>query len=74
MILYTPIPYEHIFPYDTTNRKEEMTVEIDGGWLVVEPVSRNEYKIVRLITSDPELYLKEKFTPGNTISLTFELP
>lgn len=70
MILYTPIPSEMIFPEDDSHFAKQQTVEIDGGLLVVEPTSTDEYKIVRLISSDPSLYLNQKYYPGQMIKAT----
>lgn len=71
MILYTMIPEEMIFPHEEF--KHQQTIEINGGQLLVEPISENEYKIVRLITSDTNLYLNDKYQPGNIIQLRPEL-
>lgn len=73
MILYTYLPYEMVFPVDETSYSKEQTIEIDGGLLVVEPISANEYKIVRLISSDPNLYLNEQYSPGQMITMSFNL-
>lgn len=73
MILYTPLPMEMIFQEHDANFPKQETIEIEGGLLLVEPVSDNQYKIVRLISSDPQLYLKQQYAPGEIITMTWQL-
>lgn len=66
-MLYTLIPEELIFS-NQLEQKREM-IEITGGLLEVEATENREYRIVRLISSDPNLYLEEKYAPGTLIQL-----
>jgi len=66
-VLYTLIPEELIFS-NQLEQKREM-IEITGGLLEVEATENREYRIVRLISSDPNLYLEEKYAPGTLIQL-----
>jgi len=67
MILYTSMPYELIFPAEENSAKQT-TLEIENGLLVVEAVSSTEYKVVRLISSDPQQYLNKNYQPGSIVS------
>lgn len=69
MILYTMLPEEMIFPQQEESYQNQQTIEISGGQLLVEPISANSYKIVRLISSDASLYLNENYSPGKIIEL-----
>ncbi len=73
MILYTTIPLEHVFPANETEYTNQQTIEINGGLLVVEPISQTEYKVVRLISSDPGHYLNENYCPGTIVQLKPQL-
>ncbi|MCT8139874.1 YlzJ-like family protein [Anaerobacillus sp. CMMVII] len=68
MILYTTVPEELIFPHEnsTTN---QIVVDIKEGQLILEQVSNQQLKVVRLISSDPNAYLNENYSPGRMISL-----
>jgi hypothetical protein len=68
MILYTTVPQEMIFPQEDTSSKQ-MVIDINEGHLVVEQVSDGEFRVVRLISSDPSAYLNDNYTPGKMISL-----
>lgn len=68
MILYTTVPEELIFPQENSNT-QQLIVDIKEGQLVLEQVSNQEFKVVRLISSDPNAYLNENYTPGKMISL-----
>lgn len=68
MILYTMVPEQMIFPQEDTTNKQ-LTVNIKEGQLIVEQVSEQEFKVVRLISSDPYAYLNENYMPGKMISL-----
>ncbi|WP_216827933.1 YlzJ-like family protein [Alkalihalobacterium elongatum] len=67
MILYTMLPEEMIFPQDESNYAKQQTIPVDGGMLVVEDIGESQYKVVRLISSDPHQYLNENYAPGRII-------
>jgi len=57
---------------DGIDRKYEFKeIEVDGVKLIVEPVSVNQGKIIRLISTDPQVFLNPKFSPGNIITFSF---
>ncbi len=67
MILYTTVPQEVIFPEEAESK--QMVIDIKEGQLMVEQVSNQEFRVVRLISSDPFAYLNDNYTPGKMISL-----
>lgn len=67
-MLYTLIPQELIFSNQVQQKRE--LIEISGGLLEVEATENREFRIVRLISSDPSLYLDERYAPGTLISLS----
>jgi hypothetical protein len=69
MILYTMMPHELIFPYDTEVYKKQRTIMYDGVPIVVQNVDNETVEVIQIISSDPKHFLDEKFTPGTKISL-----
>jgi hypothetical protein len=43
-------------------------VEHNGRMLLLENIVHNQYKIVRLISTNPEEYLRSENQPGNIIT------
>ncbi len=70
MIIYTPLPIELILEGSDDFSPEYKEVEKDGYKLLVEPYSFNEGKVVRLISSNPQEYLKPELQPGEIIKLS----
>ena len=70
MIIYTGI--EDYFTYWNTKWDEtEITLE-DSSRLVVRPQGFNRATVLRLITSDPQQYLRKEFQPGTEIELPLD--
>ena len=60
MILWTVEPVDSIFP---SPQPERSIMEIDGGLLEGEKTPEG-FKVSRLISTDPGLFLKEEYAPG----------
>ncbi|CEO87320.1 MAG TPA: hypothetical protein GX520_10250 [Syntrophaceticus sp.] len=69
MILYTPLPLELVMSVDD-NTSPYQDVELDGVTLVVEPTVAGMGKIVQIRSTDPSVYLRPEFQPGQQISLS----
>jgi len=67
MILYTMMPYEHIFPEDESSFTSQQIIPCDAGQLVVEQINPEQFRIVRLLSGNSKAYLNEKYTPGTII-------
>lgn len=67
MILYTMMPHEYIFPTDHEMFLSQKVIPCESGQLIVEQVNPNQYRIVRLISSNAHDYLNDKYTPGTII-------
>ncbi|SDY69818.1 YlzJ-like protein [Evansella caseinilytica] len=72
MILYTYQSQELVYPADEEDYRKQELVAIPGGQLLVEKVTGTagpgmQYRIVRLLSTDPYLYLDERFQPGRYI-------
>lgn len=60
MILWTPEPVDRIFP---SPQPEKSIMEINGG-LIEGEKTPGGFKISRLISTEPGLFLKEEYAPG----------
>ncbi|HJV17709.1 MAG TPA: YlzJ-like family protein [Bacillales bacterium] len=69
MILYTMMPQELIFPYDTEDYKKQRIIMYQGVPLIVQQVDHESVEVLRIISSDPKHFLDERYAPGTKISL-----
>lgn len=69
MILWTIMPLELVFGQeDISNNYDE--IDYDGTKLMVEKVSVNQCRIVRILSSNPQDYLRDDIQPG--VMLTYK--
>ncbi|MCM3765708.1 MULTISPECIES: YlzJ-like family protein [Bacillaceae] len=68
MILYTMMPQELIFPYETDSLANQQTVSYQGVPLLVEAVDGQHAQVIRVLSSDPQHFLNEQICPGTKIS------
>lgn len=74
MMLYTIIPSEAIFDAEPQTSPLESSadeVEIKQGpvSLLTQPLPGGQYKINRIISTDPQDYLRPEWQPGSIMSL-----
>ena len=67
MVLWTVMPLEDVFPQEYSPNYEEM--EYSGVRMYVERVSNDEYRVVRILSTNPQDYLRKELQPGQIISL-----
>lgn len=73
-MLYTIIPSEAIFDSESETSALESSVgqvEIKQGSvsLLTQPLPGGQYKIDRIISTDPQDYLRPEWQPGSIMSL-----
>ncbi|NMD69534.1 ribonuclease [Bacillus sp. DNRA2] len=68
MILYTMMPHELIFPETSQTDSNMMLVTYEGIPVMVEKTDTQDYRVVRVVSTDPQHYLNGKVTPGTKIS------
>ncbi|UJF35395.1 YlzJ-like family protein [Paenibacillus hexagrammi] len=68
MIHYSVIPMDVIFEGMDTYSPEFVEIEHQGVTLQVEPMDAKQARIVRLLSGNPQDYMKEQYTPGTVIS------
>ncbi|OIK11090.1 ribonuclease [Bacillus sp. MUM 116] len=68
MILYTMMPNELIFPSDTEAFSKQQMITYQGVPLLVDVTDQQNVQVVRVLSSDPQHFLDERFCPGAKIS------
>ncbi|QTM99466.1 hypothetical protein ERJ70_09205 [Sediminibacillus dalangtanensis] len=68
MILYTPLTEDEIFGVDQEAFANRQFININGRTVHVERNKDGSYSILQLISTDPQDYLDETYTPGTIIS------
>lgn len=63
MLLHSIVPYDTIF--GQSENKDTEIKEIKGGYVVFEKAS-GKNQIVRVISTDPKMYLSKKYKIGDT--------
>ncbi|MDG5789008.1 YlzJ-like family protein [Evansella sp. AB-P1] len=72
MILYTYTAEQSIFPVDDREFLKQKMIDIPGGHLLLEKdegENNDGYRIVRLYSTDPNMYLNQQYTPGQRYTL-----
>lgn len=69
MILYTPLPLELVLSTEE-NTTPYQEIELEGVTLVVEHTADGTGKIVQIRSTDPCVYLRPEFQPGQQVSLS----
>lgn len=69
MILYTMMPHELVFASEEEEYSKQRIVDFQGVPVLVETVAGDSARILRVMSSDPQHYLDERYTPGTKISL-----
>lgn len=69
MILYTTVPMELIFPLETDTFQKQKTMNLNGVPVLVEYSDPQTIQIVRVLSSDPQHFLDDRYSPGTKISL-----
>lgn len=68
MILHTTVPQELIFPTEQDAYSQQTVVEWQGIPLLVEQ-SQQQYRVVRVMSSDPAHFLNEEICPGQYLQM-----
>lgn len=65
MILYTPLSTSDIFPEEDEDFSSHKFVSFQGKKLYVKETDKGTYQLVQLLSTDPQDYLNDNYTPGN---------
>lgn len=69
MILYTTMPYEQVFPPSEEKSTNQVMVSYKGIPVMAELTENHEYRVVRVMSTDPNHYMEQACMPGSKISL-----
>ncbi|MGG4169840.1 YlzJ-like family protein [Rossellomorea vietnamensis] len=67
MILYTMVPNDMVFPTDESEFSGQMMINYQGVPLLVQQ-EENNYRIIRVMSSDPAHYLNDQICPGEYLN------
>ncbi len=67
MIMYTSMPLELVYEGFDDFRPQYEEIEYNGVHMVIEPTGKNQARIVRLLSPDPQDYLNPDYFPGTLI-------
>ncbi|WP_079508487.1 YlzJ-like family protein [Mesobacillus jeotgali] len=70
MILYTMMPYEQVFPHSEEGAVSQVMISYNGIPIMAEWTENHEYRVVRVMSTDPNHYMEPSCLPGSTITLT----
>ncbi|GAB3794911.1 YlzJ-like family protein [Virgibacillus kimchii] len=68
MILYTPLSQEDVFPTANDAYSNRQFMSYEGKSVYVEQNNDGSYQLLQLMSTDPQDFLNEKFTPGSILS------
>ena len=68
MILYTAMPQELIFQTDEREYEKQSIINYEGIPLLVELDDNHDYRVVRVMSSNPLDYLDTRCCPGTILS------
>ncbi|SDD44205.1 YlzJ-like family protein [Sporomusa acidovorans] len=68
MILWTIVPEDIIFAGKNQPVIPCEEIEYLGQKVLAEKISHNEFRVVRLLTTDPADYLRNELQPGQIIT------
>lgn len=71
-MLYTIMPLEAVMEGQESNLPTYTEMLCKNGTLIVEALSMNSARVVRLISSDPMDYLNPSMQPGSIINFKAE--
>lgn len=67
MVLWTVVPLEMVFPTEVSNAKYEQIQHL-GVQMEVEKISDNQCRIVRILSTNPQDYLRSEIQPGTVLT------
>ncbi|NKE06441.1 YlzJ-like family protein [Mesobacillus selenatarsenatis] len=70
MILYTMMPHEQVFPPNEEAAVNQVMISYNGIPIMAEYTENHEYRVVRVMSTDPNHYMETSCLPGSTITLS----
>ena len=70
MILYTMMPHEQVFPPVSEESANQVMITYNGIPVMAEWTEHHEYRVIRVMSTDPNHYMDPGCMPGSKISLS----
>ncbi|GAA5415161.1 hypothetical protein Pryu01_00185 [Paraliobacillus ryukyuensis] len=67
MILYTPLEPMDIFEHNQSNYTKQKVIHFDDCSLLVDCLEEGNYRVVQLLSTNPQHFLNESFQPGKML-------
>jgi hypothetical protein len=67
--MYTTMPLETVFEGIEAMRAASFTATLGGVSMELEPYGERQARIVRLLSPDPQQYLRPELAPGAIVSM-----
>ncbi|PAV30056.1 hypothetical protein CIL05_09265 [Virgibacillus profundi] len=67
MILYTPLSEADIYPNSPEDFSNRHCVSYGGKSLYVEQTADGSYQLLQLLSTDPQDFMDENYTPGTIL-------
>ncbi|WP_174735063.1 YlzJ-like family protein [Mesobacillus harenae] len=69
MILYTAMPQELVYQTDPQEYSQQLMVSYNGIPVLAERTEDHNYRVVRVMSTDPSHFLEAGCTPGTKLPL-----
>lgn len=73
MIMYTVTPLEQIFEGIEELEANTFTATVGGVEMELQPAGERQARIVRLLSPDPQHYLRPEYAPGSVVQFSPQL-
>ncbi len=68
MIHYTPLDLNDVFPVNQTQYSKQKVIDVDGRSVLVDCLEDGNYRIIQLLSSNPQDFLEHTIQPGEMIN------
>ena len=69
MTLYTIVPDEIIFPHQHDKIAQMIEMKVNGVHVMVEHEGGSSFRIDRIVSTNPEDYMKANVQPGEVVNV-----
>lgn len=73
MIYYTMMPEDLMYPTLEEDYRKQSVIEMNGVQLLVQQSENAQYEIIRILSSNPQDYLKSELCPGQKITMSVSM-
>jgi len=70
MILYTMMPHDQVFPPSSEEPLNQVMITYNGIPVLAEWTENHDYRVLRVMSTDPNHFMDPGCMPGSKISLS----